>query len=199
MRISIDIAAFLLVAMSVASGAPAAFAQSQPQTQTIEEKAQLCTACHGEKGVPQEKTTPIIWGEHQGYLYLQLRDFKIGMRKNEFMTAVAAGLERDDMMALAEYFSKKVWPDINQPEAPADEALQAQRANSSIGCTGCHLGQYQGDATVPRLAGQNHDYLIKSMRDFRSGARGNNPGMTNLMRATPESALAPLADYLAGK
>jgi cytochrome c553 len=35
--------------------------------QTVEEKAQLCHACHGETGVPQEKGTPIIWGQHQGY------------------------------------------------------------------------------------------------------------------------------------
>ena len=44
--------------------APAAAA-----AQTIEEKAQLCTACHGEAGIPQEKATPIIWGQNEGYLY----------------------------------------------------------------------------------------------------------------------------------
>ena len=27
---------------------------------TLEEKAQMCGACHGENGVPQEKTTPVI-------------------------------------------------------------------------------------------------------------------------------------------
>jgi cytochrome c553 len=37
------------------------------------------------------------------------------------------------------------------------------------------------------------------MRDFRSGVRGNNPGMTTLMRATSESDFAALADSLAGK
>ena len=48
--------------------------------QTIEEKAQLCAACHGENGIPQEKTTPVIWGQYQGYLYLELRDYKSGAR-----------------------------------------------------------------------------------------------------------------------
>ena len=72
------------------------------------------------------------------------------------------------MMALAEYFSKKPWPDLRQKSATDAEAAVANRVNVSIGCTGCHLGQYQGDATVPRLAGQQHDYLLKSMRDFRS-------------------------------
>jgi cytochrome c553 len=171
-------------------------ASAQPQT--VEQKAEVCAACHGAKGIPVDKTYPVIWGQHQGYLYLELRDFKSGARKNDLMTAIVAGLSRDDMMALAEYFSKKTWPDLRQKSAPDAEAAIASRVNVSIGCTGCHLGQYQGDATVPRLAGQQHDYLLKSMRDFRSRARANNPGMTDLMKATAEADLAPEADFLAG-
>ncbi len=56
------------------------------RAQTVEDKAQLCAACHGENGVPQQKTTPVIWGQHQGYLYLQLRDYKSGARKNDIMS-----------------------------------------------------------------------------------------------------------------
>ena len=60
------------------------------QTQTVEQKAAACAACHGEKGVPVDKAFPVIWGQHQGYLFLQLRDFKSGARKNDFMQAVVA-------------------------------------------------------------------------------------------------------------
>ena len=56
----------------------------------IEEKAKLCTTCHGEKGIPQLKTTPVIWGQNAGYLFLQLRDFKSGTRKNDLMSPIAA-------------------------------------------------------------------------------------------------------------
>ena len=166
--------------------------------QTLDEKAQMCGGCHGENGVPQEKTTPVIWGQHQGYLYLQLRDFKRGTRKNDAMMPFVEGLERDDMMALAAYFSRKPWPDLRQP--PASDAIVAQslRANTSIGCTGCHLAQYQGDGTQPRLAGQTKEYLAKSMIEFRTRERGNNPGMSDLMLATPEADLLAMADYLAG-
>ena len=54
----------------------------------LEEKAQMCGGCHGENGVPQEKTTPVIWGQHLGYLYLQLRDYKRGDRHDDQMTPV---------------------------------------------------------------------------------------------------------------
>jgi cytochrome c553 len=171
-------------------------ASAQPQS--VEQKAEVCAACHGKKGIPVDKSYPVIWGQHQGYLYLELRDFKSGARKNDLMTAVVADLSRDDMMALAEYFSKKTWPDLRQKSASDAEAAIANRVNISIGCTGCHLGQYRGDATVPRLAGQQHDYVLKSMRDFRSRTRANNPGMTDLMKATAEGDLAAEADFLAG-
>jgi cytochrome c553 len=168
--------------------------------QSIEEKAQICAACHGENGVPpqQEFPVPVIWGQQLGYLIFQLRDFKSGARKNEQMTPIAQTLDAGDLMPLAQYFSKKAWPNLQQPAATAAVATQAQRANVSIGCTGCHQEGYKGEGTQPRLAGQNRAYLEKTMTDFRSGARGNNPGMSDLMKATPEPDLAALATYLAG-
>jgi cytochrome c553 len=164
----------------------------------IEDKAKLCTACHGEQGIPQLKTTPVIWGQNEGYFYLQLRDFKSGARKNELMSPVAATLEKADMLALAAYFSKLKWPNLQQPQAPQAVATKALTASASVGCPGCHLAHYQGDGTTARLAGQQHDYLIKTMTDFRDKKRGNNPGMSDLMKATSPDDIAALSQYLAG-
>jgi cytochrome c553 len=166
--------------------------------ETIEEKAQLCAACHGENGIPQQKSTPVIWGQHQGYLYLDLRDYKSGARKNDIMSPLAQTLERDDMMALALYFSQKRWPDLQQPQAPPDVAARATRVNASVGCAGCHQGAYQGEGTQPRVAGQSREYMQQTMLDFRTRARGNNPGMTDLMLAISEDDIAALAQYMAG-
>ena len=165
---------------------------------SIDEKAAVCSGCHGEQGVPIEKNIPIIWGQQEGYLYLQLRDFKRDARQNEIMGPIAASLEKDDMKALAAYFAAKTWPNLRQPSAPDDVARQALTANSSVGCTGCHLDKYQGTGTVPRLAGQNHDYLAKTIAEFRSGARANNPGMYEPDEGDLESDLAALETYLAG-
>jgi cytochrome c553 len=166
--------------------------------QSIEETTQICAGCHGQNGKPIDKTIPVIWGQQQGYLYIQLRDFKRGDRKNDIMQPIVASMERADMLAIAEYFSKKPWPDLGQPRAPKEVANRALRANASVGCTGCHLDQFQGDGTVPRLAGVSRDYLTKTIADFRSRARGNNPGMSDLMLATAPEDLAALTEYLAG-
>ena len=128
--------------------------------QSIEEKAQICTACHGENGVPPEQSFPVpaIWGQNLGYLFFQLRDFKSAARKSEQMTPVVDALERDDLMPLAQYFSKKPWPNLEQPHPPAEVTAVARRVNASVVCTSCHLEGFKGDSTQPRLAGQVRAY-----------------------------------------
>jgi cytochrome c553 len=184
------VAAALAAALAMLPGSAGA--------QAIEQKAQLCSACHGETGAPQQKTTPVIWGQQLGYLYVQLRDYNSGARKNDQMSAVAASLERDDMMALAQYFSQKPWPSLGQRPASQAAAAQALRATSSVVCTSCHQEGYTGEGTQPRLAGQQNDYLAQTMLDFRDGKRGNNPGMSDLMKSISESDIAAIAEYLAG-
>jgi cytochrome c553 len=166
--------------------------------QSIEEKAEVCAGCHGADGKPIDNTIPTIWGQQAGYIYIELRDFKRGDRKSDIMQPIASSLERQEMLDIAEYFSKKPWPNLGESSASKQVAERALSANRSVGCTGCHLDHFQGDGTVPRLAGMGKDYLTKTMADFRTRARGNNPGMSDLMLATSPDDLAALAEYLAG-
>ena len=187
-----DFGIFFALIMVLSSWATSLYARS------IEEKTQICAGCHGADGKPVDKTIPTIWGQQAGYIYIELRDFKRGDRKSDIMQPIASSLERQDMLDIADYFSKKPWPDLGQPSAPKDVATRAVTASQSIGCTGCHLDHFQGDGTVPRLAGMGRDYLAKQMTDFRTRARGNNPGMSDLMLATPPDDLTALAEYLSG-
>ena len=166
--------------------------------QGIAEKVEVCAGCHGQDGKPIDKTIPVIWGQQLGYIYIQLRDFKRGDRKSEIMQPIASSFEKDDMLAIAEYFSKKPWPDLGQPRSPKDVWERALSADRSVGCTGCHLDQFQGDGTVPRLAGQSREYLTKTIADFRTRTRGNNPGMSDLMLATTPDDLVALEEFLSG-
>ena len=168
------------------------------RAQSIEEKTQICAGCHGADGKPVDKTTPVIWGQQAGYIYVELRDYKRGDRASDIMQPIVSSMERDDMQAIAEYFSKKPWPDLGEPRASKAIAERASSANRSVGCTGCHLDHFQGDSTVPRLAGLSTEYLTKTMADFRTRARGNNPGMSDLMLATSPDDIAALAQFLAG-
>src|ERR1700691_753232 len=106
---------------------------SPAKAESVEEKAQVCAGCHGADGKPIDKMFPIIWGQQAGYLYIELRDFKRGDRKNDTMQPIAASMSRDDMQAIAEYFSKKPWPDLGQPRASKEAADRASAANRSVG------------------------------------------------------------------
>ncbi len=77
----------------------------------IEAKAQLCAACHGDKGAPADpKTIPVIWGQEQSYLMKQLRDFRNGERASAIMSPIAKDLAEGDLRKIAAYFAAKTWP-----------------------------------------------------------------------------------------
>src|SRR5580698_6806135 len=164
----------------------------------IEDKASVCSACHGEKGLPDDKAIPIIWGQNEGYIYLQLRDFQKGARKDDRMTPIAQSLSKDDAQALAAYFAAKPWPKTGAPVASRADTAVAMTAIKSVVCTSCHLEEFQGDSSIPRLAGQQQDYLAKTMTEFRDRTRANNPGMSDLMNTVTPEQVTAMAAYLAG-
>jgi cytochrome c553 len=181
-----------VVVAALLSAATAAWADS------VEDKAAVCSACHGEKGLPSDPAIPIIWGQHDGYLYLELRDFQKGARENDQMTPIAQSLSKEDAKSLAEYFSAKPWPKTGAPSASKVDEASAMTAIKSVVCSSCHLEEFQGDSSVPRLAGQSHDYLAKTMAEFRDRTRANNPGMSDLMNTVTPEQVTAIAAYLAG-
>ena len=164
----------------------------------VGEKAALCAACHGEKGVPIDASIPVIWGQNEGYIYIELRDMKKGARKNEQMADIVKDLSREDMLALAAYFAAKPWPNLSQSRAPKDEQTHFESMATSAGCVGCHQAGYIGAGTQPRLAGQSSAYLERTMLDFRSGARANNSWMTDLLKTYSPDDVAQMARVLGG-
>jgi cytochrome c553 len=189
----------LLASLMLAGGtAMTATAQQPAGTRSIDDKAAVCSACHGANGVPVSKEIPIIWGQHAGYLFLNLRDMQSGARKNEQMEAIVKTLSRGDLLALGVYFESKPWPDLQQPRAAADVVARAEAVATSGQCPQCHLGGYAGDSTNPRLAGQSSEYLRKTMRDFHNGTRGNNPWMAALLKTFADGDIDAMAGYLGG-
>ena len=146
----------LLIAATVLLGAvqgvAAARAQDAPPAEIAEQVA-LCAACHGEDGRPVDDVTPIIWGQEEYYIYVQMRDIQAGRRASEIMLGIVADLSRDQMKALGKYFSRQPWPVVAYKAREGDRAV-AQRMTTAGQCAQCHLGAFDGDSRVPRAAGQ---------------------------------------------
>jgi cytochrome c553 len=162
----------------------------------VQATLQACFACHGDRGAAPLPQNPILAGQEFYYLYVQLKDFKSGLRKSDVMGPIVQALQPDDLKLLAQYFSQQTWPGTTYAADPA-KAPAVKAALDAGACISCHLGDFRGNSRVPRLAGQNLEYLAHTMLDFKSKARNNAPAMGSLLTTFSDDDIASLADYLA--
>jgi cytochrome c553 len=160
-------------------------------------KAEVCISCHGPAGNSTSGLFPTLAGQTSRYLYLQLRDFKEERRKDPVMSPMAANLSKEDMQDLAEYFSAQKQAANGFKADPAKVTAGAAKS-SEVLCAMCHLGELKGQNEIPRLAGQQPDYVVKQLKDFRERKRTNDAGnMTSVSRNLSDDDIANLAQYIA--
>jgi cytochrome c553 len=187
------------LAASISLASTQAIAQSTPAAQTAPPKAAICVTCHGASGQPtQDPAYPILSGQTSRYLYLELKDFQEGRRSNPLMTPMAAGLTRDEMHDLADYFSQQK-PPVQSFAADAAKAKVGKSKADETLCTMCHLGGFLGQNEMPRVAGQNYAYIVKQLTDFKARTRTNDAGnMTSVAQTLSPTDIENLANYLVG-
>ena len=83
--------------------------------------------------------------------------------------------------------------------ASAQGDVEAGKAKSVV-CQACHGadGNGTGDGQYPRIAGQYADYLAKSLKDYRSGAR-KNAIMAGFAGTLSDQDIADLAAFFAAQ
>ena len=173
-------------------------AQAQP-TDAAPAKAAVCMACHGgADGKTMLPVYPSLNGQTARYLFLELRDFKAGRRSNPLMSPMAADLTSEDMHALADWFAKQK-PQVQTYAADQGKATLGRAKSDETLCSMCHLGGLLGQNEIPRLAGQNFDYLVKQLTDFKAHTRTNDGGnMTSVAGTLSADDIQNLANYIVG-
>ena len=157
----------------------------------------MCLACHGAGGISQTPDTPSLAGQPQFFTVAQLFLFRDGRRDSAAMTAAAKDLTNDDLRALSDYLAKLAPP--SPPSEPADpeQVARGRALATQHHCTVCHNPDFSGREQMPRLANQREDYLLRTMRAYRSGARiGYAGAMAVELRELSDSDLIALAHYL---
>jgi cytochrome c553 len=171
-------------------------AQDQQPAAPAMNKPEFCVTCHGPEGNPQVSLFPMLAGQTSRYLYLQMRDFKSGLRKDPVMSPVAAAWTKEDMLALAAYFSEKKSRPIVFKAEDAKVAAGKKVADLAL-CPMCHLGGFSGQNEIPRVAGQHPDYVMKQLKDFRARNRTNDAGnMTAYSAKLTDEEIEQLAHYI---
>lgn len=158
---------------------------------------ETCNACHGEEMLKSDKTFPNINGQNRTYILNQLIDFKSGRRKSDIMAGIVAELTTSDMQGLATHFAKQPWPELAAAPVTPEVKKAGQAVLDTLNCSGCHHEHFAGDTVRPRLAGQNSDYLVKTMQEFRDKTRHNYIVMSAILNGVTDEELKAVSDYLA--
>jgi len=163
------------------------------------EKAGLCVGCHGENGISQMENIPSLAGQPDQFIQWQLVYFRAGARKNEQMQPIVDQITNEDIRNLGAYFASLAPPKVGK--ADDDPDLSKKGAQAAVGrrCASCHTDSYAGTKGVARLAGQREDYLLKALRDYKTGQRsgGGQAAMAEVAFPLSEEEIAALAHYLA--
>ena len=159
--------------------------------------AEQCVACHGPGGNSQNPDFPVLAGQSWRYIYIQLKDFKEGRRNDPVMSAMAAPLSRDDMIALGNYFAAvKPLPIAFKADGAKVEA--GRKISDAVLCPMCHLGGFVGQNEIPKVAGQYPQYIRKQLLDFRAKRRTNDAGnMTSVAASLSDDDIENLTQYIA--
>ena len=169
------------------------------QAQASEQRVAVCKACHLSGTLQSTSVIPNIWGQSEGYIYLQLRDFKSGARnapEDAAMRGFVATMSDADMLEIAKFASTQPWPKIEPISTDTALLKKGAYATALVGCGGCHFNGWKGFSANPRIGDQTTAYLAAAIRQFRSGSRANSPGMSDLVRTFDESDVDAAAAYL---
>jgi len=165
-------------------------------TDAQRQKAVVCESCHGIEGRSSVPDTPSLAGQPKQFITTQLVMFREGNRKNAIMNPIAAPLSNGEISELGSYFSAQAAEPAGPPLG-ADAAGAARGLAEKLGCVTCHGAELKGQQHIPRLAGQQADYLRTQLLGFKAGSRFDMDGnMTAAAQALAPADIEALATYL---
>jgi cytochrome c553 len=182
--------AWFVVGFGLIGAAPALGAE-------LSEKLAPCLSCHGAEGQSQIENVPSLGAQLPPYSVIQLFMFREKIRVAEPMNEAAKELTDDELRSVAAALAA-----LPAPQPPADQGdparfEHAQALTEQNHCNVCHRPDFSGQQTVPRLADQREDYLLKTLREYKSGARhAYEPIMLEVLQPLDDAQLVEFAYYL---
>ena len=175
------------------------------------EKAAACGGCHGDDGNSVAADFPRLASQFESYIVKQVVDFQKGHRaNNETMAGMAATVASiEDARDIGAYFAQQKM--AKEPIAPVDKKIVGEgeklfnEGNPKSGvyaCINCHGKNGKGKAadisTFPIIGGQHRDYIVKQLKDFKEGRRGNDPAgmMSDIAKKLSDKEIDAVANYL---
>ncbi len=171
-----------------------------------EERAvNLCSTCHGPRGISTSPEFPILAAQRPGYLIAQIENFQHKTREekaaHDFMYGIAGNLLDPKLVAsIAEYYAKQP-PAPGRPGDPAQIALGKKLFETGLPdrgvppCASCHGNDAKGVADVPRLAGQHAKYVRRQL-EYIQGLVRKAPVMHGIVKDLTPAEIDAVAAYV---
>lgn len=193
---------FAAVALALAVGV----AHGAGDPEAGKTKSATCQACHGADGNSLNPMWPKLAGQQADYTAKQLAEFKSGKRQDPTMAPMAAALSEQDMADLGAYYASQTATIAGAAQDMVEAGGAVYRGgNKDTGvpaCMGCHGPSGAGvpGAGFPSLGGQHADYTVKTLNDFRTGARNNdvNNMMRDIAARMSDEEIKAVAQFAAG-
>jgi len=166
-----------------------------------------CSTCHGDDGNTTSELYPIIAGQNQEYIANQLKAYRDKTRTNlnaqRFMQGIASRLSDEDITNLAQYYAtlkpehKHQINDQVKYEIGRELFLKGNTDKGIPACAACHGEKALGNQSIPRLAGQNLNYLKRQFAVFHTNERPSGSStMQQFVKNLDEAEVNALAEYL---
>ncbi len=171
-----------------------------------EELAQTgkCYKCHGDAGVSEDPDDINIAGMSSSYAYKQLTDYLDKKRDSRDMYKSVRKLDARQLADLAAWYAT-LEPAQPAPQRNRDPAIlrlvfKGDPERMIKACASCHGRRGRGGQfDHPALAGQQREYLVLSLNEFKEGDRDNDiyARMRSVAETLTEEEIEGLAAYYA--
>ena len=165
---------------------------------------QSCAVCHGSSGGgTPDGQVPRIAGQHYSVLVKQLVDYRSDRRWDPRMEHSADQhhlKSAREIADVARYASQIETLPESEIGVGSGEFLARGAEVYGTSCSACHgkTGDGSGQQQIPRVAGQNYEYLFRQIHDGEEGRRPNfSASHIRLFKELDFADITGVADYLA--
>jgi cytochrome c553 len=150
-----------------------------------------CGGCHGAAGISHDDDIPTLASQEPQYLVEAIKSYKTRDRKQEDMHDFLTNISKEGIENIAAYYAV-------QPGEPAETKTISMKQLAEK-CDHCHgPGVDNPMMIIPKIRGQNKDYLAKALRAYRDNERHSSP-MHKMSLPYSEAVIESIAAWYASQ
>ena len=149
----------------------------------------MCGGCHGANGVSADAVTPSLAGQDPQYLLNAIKAYRTS-RQHWGMQRYVAGLGEREAENLAAFYAAQ--------ERGAADVVPTSAKELADKCNRCHDADDNAKVAMPKIRGQDKDYLVMALRAYRDDRRASS-AMHRMSSVYSNAIIEDIASYYAAQ